>query len=84
MNPNREYKSSVFSLLFGEENTLRGLYQTLEGVALLPNLPITINTLEDALFRTRLNDISIEAGDNLRLFQNFSFWGDKLRLSSFL
>jgi hypothetical protein len=65
MNPNREYKSSVFSLLFGDEDTLRGLYEAVEGVALPPDLPITINTLEDALFRTRVNDISFEAGEKL-------------------
>jgi hypothetical protein len=50
---NREYKSSVFSLLFGEETTLRGLYEALEGVALPPDVPIAINTLEDALFKTK-------------------------------
>jgi hypothetical protein len=65
MGANREYKSSVFSLLFGEENTLRDLYGALEGVALPPDLPITINTLEDALFKTRINDISFEAGEKL-------------------
>ncbi|MDR1174448.1 MAG: Rpn family recombination-promoting nuclease/putative transposase [Treponema sp.] len=65
MGANREYKSSVFSLLFGEENTLRELYEALEGVTLPPNVPIIINTLEDALFRTRINDISFEAGDKL-------------------
>ncbi|MDR3123425.1 MAG: Rpn family recombination-promoting nuclease/putative transposase [Treponema sp.] len=65
MNANREYKSSVFSLLFGEETALRGLYEALEGVALPSDLPIAINTLEDALFRTRINDISFEAGEKL-------------------
>jgi hypothetical protein len=65
MGANREYKSSVFSLLFGEENALRGLYEAVEGVALPPDIPITINTLEDALFRTKINDISFEAGDKL-------------------
>ncbi|MDR0718152.1 MAG: Rpn family recombination-promoting nuclease/putative transposase, partial [Treponema sp.] len=65
MGANREYKSSVFSLLFGEENTLRRLYEALEGVTLPADLPITINTLEDALFKTRINDISFEAGEKL-------------------
>jgi hypothetical protein len=65
MSANREYKSSVFSLLFGEENTLRGLYEAVEGVTLPPDLPIAINTLEDALFKTRINDISFEAGGKL-------------------
>jgi hypothetical protein len=51
--------------LFGDENTLRGLYEVLEGVTLPLDLPITINTLEDALFRTRINDISFQAGEKL-------------------
>ena len=43
MDANREYKSSVFSFLFGEENTLRELYEALEGVKLPPDTPVTIN-----------------------------------------
>jgi hypothetical protein len=65
MGANREYKSSASSLLFGEENTLRELYDTLEGVTLPPNLPVTINTLENALFKTKINGISFEAGEKL-------------------
>ena len=65
MGANREYKSSVFSLLFGEEQALRGLYETLDNITLPPDLPITINTLHDALFKTRINDISFEVGDKL-------------------
>jgi hypothetical protein len=30
-----------------------------------PRIPITINTLEDALFRTKINDVSFQAGDKL-------------------
>ncbi|MDR0585556.1 MAG: hypothetical protein LBG57_14575, partial [Treponema sp.] len=65
MGANRTYKSSVFSLLFAEENTLRELYGALEGVILPPDIPITINTLEDALFKTKINDISFEAGEKV-------------------
>jgi hypothetical protein len=36
-----------------------------EGVTLPLDLPITINTLEDALFRTRINDLSFEIGEKL-------------------
>jgi hypothetical protein len=45
MGANQEYKSSVFSLLFGKENTLRELYEALEGVTLPPD----VWKLEDAL-----------------------------------
>jgi hypothetical protein len=65
MSANRESKSSGFSLLVGEETALRGLYGALEGVTLPADLPITINTLEDALFKTRINDISFAAGEKL-------------------
>jgi hypothetical protein len=65
LGANREYKASVFSFFFGEESALRELYGALEGVTLPADLPITINTLEDALFKTRINDISFEAGEKL-------------------
>ena len=62
MLENREYKSSVFSLLFSDPEVLRELYSTLEGVALPPDMPITINTLQNVLFQNRINDISFEIG----------------------
>jgi hypothetical protein len=51
MAANREYKSSVFSLLFSEPEVLRELYQAIAGTVLPPDLPVTINTLEGVLFR---------------------------------
>ena len=62
MLENREYKSSVFSLLFSDPEVLRELYSTLEGVTLPPDVPITINTLQNVLFQNRINDISFEIG----------------------
>jgi hypothetical protein len=65
MAPNREYKDSLFSLLFGNPDTLRELYGALSGVPLSPDIPIVINTLEKALFKGRMNDISFIIGDVL-------------------
>jgi hypothetical protein len=62
MNTNREYKSSVFSLLFGEEQAFRKLYEAIAGVKLPPDTPVVMNTLEVALFRERLNDLSAVLG----------------------
>jgi hypothetical protein len=45
--------------------TLRGLYSAPEGVDLPPDLPITSNTPEDALFMERVNDISFVFADVL-------------------
>jgi hypothetical protein len=65
MDENREYKASVFSLLFGDPETLRELYGAMEGVSLPPNVPITINTLESAMYMKRLNDLSFTVGEKL-------------------
>jgi hypothetical protein len=55
----------VFSLLFNSPETLRELYGALKGVALPPHLPIVINTLEEALFMERVNDLSFVFADAL-------------------
>jgi predicted transposase YdaD len=65
LGANRTYKDSVFSLLFNHPETLRELYGALEGHDLPPDLPITVNTLEDALFMERVNDLSFVFADVL-------------------
>ena len=58
MRTNRQYKDSVFSLLFNNPDALRDLYGALQGAALAPDVPVTVNTLSDALFMERINDLS--------------------------
>ena len=65
MNVNAKYKNSVFSLLFSDPDVLRELYCALEGVTLPPDVPVTINTLENVLFMELINDISFEIGGKL-------------------
>jgi hypothetical protein len=65
MDGNREYKASVFSLLFSDPAILRELYNALEGVTLDPGVPISINTLEGALFKDQLNDLSFLVDNKL-------------------
>ncbi|MHB9291371.1 hypothetical protein Holit_00446 [Hollandina sp. SP2] len=65
MGVNAQYKDSVFSLLFSEPETLRELYSALEGVPVDPTVPVTINTLQDALYMERYNDISFTLGNKL-------------------
>ncbi|MCL2381215.1 MAG: hypothetical protein FWC64_06430, partial [Treponema sp.] len=60
-----QYKDSVFSLLFSDPDILKELYGALGGVALPDGAKITINTLEDALFMDRINDISFVIDDKL-------------------
>jgi hypothetical protein len=65
MGVNREVKNSVFSLLFGDPETLREVYGALEGITIDPAQPIVINTLEDALYMKRINDLSFTIGEKL-------------------
>ncbi|MDR0452161.1 MAG: Rpn family recombination-promoting nuclease/putative transposase [Treponema sp.] len=65
MGANRQYKDSVFSLLFSDPDTLRELYSALSGVSLDPAVPITINTLENVLYMDRINDISFAVADKI-------------------
>jgi predicted transposase/invertase (TIGR01784 family) len=65
MGANTKYKDSVFSLLFSDPNLLRELYCALENVTLPPDVPVTINTLQDVLFLDKINDISFEIGGKL-------------------
>jgi len=65
MKANSKFKSSVFSLLFSDPDVLRELYCAIKGVSLPDDLPVVINTLEDALFMDQVNDISFEIGGRL-------------------
>ena len=55
---NRKYKDSVFTMYFNNPERLIELYNSLEGADLPKDTPIEINTLDDALFKDRINDIS--------------------------
>jgi len=65
MSVNRNYKDSVFTALFSNPDLLRELYCALGGVTLPPDVPVSINTLENVLFLDFNNDISFEIGGKL-------------------
>jgi hypothetical protein len=65
MSANREYKDSLFSFLFSNPEVLRELYGALEGVRLEPDVPITVNTLSDVLFKEQINDLSFLVDNRL-------------------
>ena len=65
MTVNTKYKDSIFSFLFSDPDLLRELYCALEGVSLPKEVPVTINTLKNVLFMSRINDISFEIGGKL-------------------
>jgi len=65
MTVNPKYKDSLFSFLFSDPDVLRELYSALEGIDLPPDVPITINSLKNALYMGIYNDISFEIAGKL-------------------
>jgi predicted transposase/invertase (TIGR01784 family) len=57
-NANREYKDSVFTLLFSEKEKLIELYNAIFDAHYDLNTEIEITTLRNVLFMGRINDIS--------------------------
>jgi len=64
-NPNLKHRDSVFSLLFSDPDVLRELYSAIEGIILPPDIPVSINTLSDVLYRKQINDISFTIDNRL-------------------
>ena len=62
MTVNREYKTSVFTALFSDDEKLLNLYNAITNNNLPPDTPIEIATLEGILFNERRNDIAFIVG----------------------
>ena len=58
MSANRTYKDSVFSRYLSNPKRLVEVYNALEGTNYPPDTPVTINTLQDVLYKGRINDLS--------------------------
>jgi len=64
-NVNKKHKSSVFSTLFSEPETLREVYSAIEGIDIPKDAIIDINTLSDAIYMKQINDISFTINNRL-------------------
>ncbi len=58
MNAKREYKDSVFTMLFNNKQTLIELYNALTGSKFPPDTPVEITTLTNVLFNSWRDDIA--------------------------
>jgi len=65
MKVNKKFKDSVFTALFTEPALLRELYCALRGITLPPDVPVSINTLENIVYMDLYNDISFEIDGKL-------------------
>lgn len=55
---NRVYKDSVFSLYMSDPKRLIEVYNAIQGTNYPLDTPVEINTLDDVLYKERINDIS--------------------------
>jgi hypothetical protein len=65
MGANTKFKDTVFSKIFSKPDILRELYCALDNVSLPPDVPITVNTLQDVLVKEKVNDLSFEIGGKI-------------------
>ena len=70
--PIRNYKDSVFRMLFSERKTLLSLYNALNGTDYTDPEELEINTLENAIYLGRKNDVSFIIGSQLYLYEHQS------------
>ena len=64
MKANRKVKDSVFSLYFTEDTKrLIEVYNALNGTDFPMDTPVEVNTLQDALYKDRVNDVSFLLDD---------------------
>ena len=69
---NRNYKSTVFAMLFGDRERLLGLYNAISGKNYQDPEALEINTLENAIYMGMKNDLSFLIDDRLSLYEHQS------------
>jgi hypothetical protein len=68
---NREYKDSVFTLLFNDEKVLAEVYGAISGINFGADVKIKIATLKKVLAGGLFNDVALRLTDTRRLSIRF-------------
>ncbi len=74
---NREYKSRLFSFIFGREENKRwtlSLYNAIHGTSHADVSDITINTIEDVLYMGMKNDLSILVSETVSIYKSLELY----------
>ena len=77
---NRQYKPSIFAMLFSERKELLKLYNAVNGTSYTDPELLTVNTLENAIYMAVKNDVSFLIGTRLYLYEHQSTWNPNLPL----
>ena len=71
-NANREYKSTLFVMCFKKKEDLLELYNAVNGTDYQDPEDLEITTLDNAIYLTYKNDISLLLGGMLNLYEHQS------------
>ena len=77
---NRQYKSSIFTMLFSEKEQLLALYNAVNGTSYEDPGLLEINTLENAIYMAVKNDVSFLIDIRLHLYEHQSSWNPNMPL----
>lgn len=72
VNVQRNYKDTLFRMLFKEKENLLNLYNGLNGTAYTDTEKLEIATLENAIYMNYKNDVSFVLGHELMLYEHQS------------
>lgn len=82
--PNRNYKSSLFTMVFSDKKELLGLYNAVSGKQYKDPGALTVNTLENAIYMAIKNDLSFVIDSRLSLYEHQSTYSPNLPLRMLL
>ena len=78
--PNRNYKSSLFTMVFSDKKELLGLYNAVSGKQYKDPGALSVNTLENAIYMAIKNDLSFVIDSRLSLYEHQSTYSPNLPL----
>ena len=82
--PNRNCKSSIFTMLFSDKRELLGLYNAVSGKDYKDPGLLEVNTLENAIYMAIKNDLSFVIDSQLSLYEHQSTYSPNLPLRMLL
>lgn len=78
---NRNYKDSLFRMIFKEKEELLELYNAINGSTYDDPEVLEVNTLENALYMGVKNDVSFLIGDTMNLYEHQSSKNENMQSS---
>ena len=76
----RDYKDTLFRLLFQDRDRLLSLYNAVNGTSYASSEELTVVTLENAVYMNMKNDVAFLVDFQLNLYEHQSTWNPNMPL----